>query len=260
MKFVQVALSALSILGPFAGAPTVALAQDRSILIVGEDADEDSVPRFTRIFVQVVGALTEELGAAGFEVLDETAVSLGNFTQDRVRHDVAEISASVVGTSVNLALSLNLYASADEQRYRTRINTRATRRLIDAGTGQRLGAFEISGPRPLNAPLDCSRACVLETVGRHTGQLVRHVSDLLTVELVELTESGRERSKVRGAPWRHLEAGRYKLVFRGFDSDEMSDFERFFAVFGGYKGHQEVLTEGRHFEYRYESDASSVEL
>lgn len=181
--------------------PVTAIAQDRNILIVGEDADEDSVPRFGRTFVRVLGALTKELGAAGFEVFDETEADLGNFFQDRVRRtdaDLAEIAASVSGAPIVLALSLSVFATSDEERYFTRIRTRVIGRLINVETGHRFGAVEIDGPRPLNAPLDCARDCVLEMVNRHSKELSNYVGDLLAAELVELTDEGERVEAVEG--------------------------------------------------------------
>lgn len=182
------------VLGFVMVSPAAAIAQDSNILIVGEDADEDSVPRFSRTFVRVLAALTKELDAAGFEVFDETEANLGNFFEDRVRRtdaDMAEIAASVSESPIVLALSLSVLATSNEERYFTRIRTRVIGRLINVESGVRLGALEFDGPRPLNAPLDCSRDCVLLMVDQHSKELSNYVDELLATELVELTDEGR---------------------------------------------------------------------
>jgi len=162
-------------------------------LIVGEDADEDSIPRFSNTFVRVLGALTEKLNAAGFEVFDETEANLGNFFQDRVRRtdaDLTELAASVSESPIVLALSLSIFATSDDRDYFTRIRTRVIGRLINVENGHRLGGVEVGGPRPLNAPLNCARDCVLELVNRHSKELSNHVDDLLVGEVVELADEG----------------------------------------------------------------------
>jgi hypothetical protein len=256
------ALCAFSVLGSIAAGTAPALAQDRNILIVGEDADEDSVPRFSRIFGRVLVALTEELGEAGFEVVDETAASLGNFYEDRVRWtdaELVELAASVRGSPIALVLSVNIFATSDEQRYFTRVRTRVEGRLISTETGHRFGAVEIEGPRSWNAPFDCSRDCVLDVVNRHSKELASHVRDSLVVELVELT-GRKDRSEVRRVPGNMVPTGSYRMVFRGFGRDEMRDVEKFLVVFGGYNGIQAIPMAGRHSEYWYDSEATSAQL
>lgn len=205
-------LGAFSVLCSFAGGAAPALAQDKTILIVGEDADEDSVPRFSRTFVRVQGALTEELGDSGFEVFDERAASLGNFYQDRVRRtdaDLAEIAASVSEMPVTLALSLSILATSDELRYVTRVRMRVTGRLIHVETGRRLGSIEIDGPRRFRGPVDCSRDCVLEVVNRHSKELANHVRGRLGAELVDLTDEGDRTEGGRGPSAHRFADSRY---------------------------------------------------
>ena len=74
-----------------AGAPPSMAIEKPNLLIMGEDADEDSVPRNSRVFRRVLDALTNEIHNEGFDVFDETAVSLDDFAQGRVRRTDAEI-------------------------------------------------------------------------------------------------------------------------------------------------------------------------
>ena len=46
-----------------------------NILIMGEDANPDTVPRGSRVFSQVLDALANELIDEGFDVYDETAAA-----------------------------------------------------------------------------------------------------------------------------------------------------------------------------------------
>ena len=237
MKAFLRTLCAFSVLGPFAVGTPAAIAQDRdrNILIVGQDADEDSVPRFGRTFALVLGTLTKKLGDAGFEVFDETEANLGNFFQDRVRRtdaDLAEIAASISGSPIVLALSLSVFATSNEERYFTRIRTRVTGRLINVETGRRLGRVEVDGPRPLNAPVDCPRDCVLEVVNRHSNELSDYVDDLLTVELVELADDGDRSEAIEGG-------GAHRSANKSYLDDEMT-----FQARKRFNRHQTVTING----------------
>ena len=68
------------------GTPHPAIsAEDPNILILCEDSDPDSVPRNNRIFKRVLNAVSNQLGDEGFNVYDETAVTLDDFVQGRYR-------------------------------------------------------------------------------------------------------------------------------------------------------------------------------
>ena len=62
-----------------------------NILVMGEDADTDSVPCSSRVFKRVRSALVNQLHDEGLNVYDETAVSLEDFAQGRCRRTDAEI-------------------------------------------------------------------------------------------------------------------------------------------------------------------------
>ncbi len=44
-------------------------------MVFGDDADEDTVPRNSRVFNRVIHALRSQLDDKGFDVYDETAVT-----------------------------------------------------------------------------------------------------------------------------------------------------------------------------------------
>ncbi|MEQ8249206.1 MAG: hypothetical protein RID42_16115 [Alphaproteobacteria bacterium] len=261
MKAALVSLFLFALVGPVTMFPSGALAQDQiNIIVVGEDADEDSVPRFSRIFQRVQDALIEELNIAGFDVYDETAASLGNFAQDRVRRTDAElidVARSVTRPPIDVAVIFTIFASVEELRYTTRVHARVTGRLLNVKTGKRLGNFEVDSPRAWNAPVDCPRDCILETVGRYAKVLAEDVGDALSIKLADLVEGDDDGQAARGSEGL---GGAYTLVFRGFDADEMLDVEEFLVVFGGYKRYRPVFTGGRHREYWYETDSTSARL
>src|SRR5262245_34975029 len=82
-------------LASLAGGPhAAALAADRpNLMIVGEDADRDSVPRGSRIFNRVLAALTSDMIEQGYQVYDETAGSMQFTRPGKVRRTDAELVA-----------------------------------------------------------------------------------------------------------------------------------------------------------------------
>ena len=62
-----------------------------NILILGETADDHSIPRYNRVYERVQDALTNQLIQKGFTVVDETAVTLNNSAQNRVRRADPEL-------------------------------------------------------------------------------------------------------------------------------------------------------------------------
>ena len=156
-----------------------------NILILGEDADPDSVPWSNRVFKRVRDALANELNDRGFNVYDETAVTAG-FGQGRNRRSSAEIidiARSVKRPPIDVAVIFAIHASAERLRHTTKIRTRITGRLLNVKSGGRLGNFEVELPRSDNAPAECNRACVLEAVGRNARVMGMDLGAVLAAKL-----------------------------------------------------------------------------
>ena len=77
-----------------------------NILIMGEDADSDTVPRNNRVFKRVLSGLSNELHDEGFNVYDETAVTMDHSTQGRTRRvdqEIIDIARSVKRPLIDVA-------------------------------------------------------------------------------------------------------------------------------------------------------------
>jgi len=228
---------------------------------MGEDRDEDSVPRFSRIFVRVQDAIIEELNVSGFDVFDEAAASLGNFAQDRVRRadpELIDIARSVTRPPIDVVVVFSIFASVEELRYASKIRARVTGRMLNVKTGQRLGSFEVENERGWNAPLDCPRDCVLETVGRYSKTLAEDVGNALAFKLTDLVQ---QKQIVTGSSdFENGLGNAFVLMFRGFDQDDHDAIEEYIHVFSGYKRHRPTSTNTRTFEIWYETNSSSAKL
>lgn len=51
------------------------------VMILGEDADRDSIPRHSRVYDRVLNAMVNEMLNEGFDVKDETAMTLDTHIQ-----------------------------------------------------------------------------------------------------------------------------------------------------------------------------------
>ncbi len=254
-------LAATVILGACATAAPGYSADKPYLLIMGEDADEDTVPRNSRVFKRVLDALSNQLHDEGFDVFDETAVSLDNFAQGRVRRTDAElidIARTLKRPPMDVIALFSIYAAAEKKSYTTKIRIRIPGRLLNVRTGQRLGNFEVVSPKQWNAPVKCPRECILEVVGDNAKILANDVGAVLAEKLANLTRGGDEKAgggeKAGGLP------SAVTLIFDGFSPEEYHRMEEYLVVFKGYKKHRPVYMGKRRQEIWYESQSESARL
>ena len=242
-----------------AGAPPSMAIEKPNLLIMGEDADQDSVPRNSRVFRRVLDALTNEIHNEGFDVFDETAISLDDYAQGRVRRtdaEIIDIAKSVKRPPIDIAVIFTIYASARDFNYTTKIKTRVTGRILAVKSGQRLGNFEVESPREWTAAANCPRECLLETVGKYSKIIARDVGSVLAEKLVDIYDGDRDDDGYSKA---NLANG-FSLVFDGFSEDDMLDMEEYIVVFKGYERHRAVYAGRMHHEYWYESSSTATRL
>jgi len=241
--------------------PGTSFASDQpNVLVMGEDADQDAVPRNSRVFRRVLNALANELHDEGFNVFDETAITLDDFVQGRIRRSDAEIidvARSVDRPPVDVAVIYSIYSSAQNLRYTTKIRTRVEGRLINVRSGQRLGNFEVEAPGGANAPHDCNRECLLEQVGYQSRHLAQDLGAILTEKLAYMVDGG---SRIAFDREDGFLPTAFTLTFNGFDGQDMDEIEEFMVAFSGYKHHRPVLSTSRHAEYWYETDSTTARL
>jgi hypothetical protein len=241
-------------------APVAAQGSGPNLLIMGEDADEDTVPRNSRVFNRVLNALAEQINEMGFNLYDETAITLDGFAQGRVRRTDAElidIARSVRQPPIDVVMMFAIYASAERLSYTTKIRARIEGRLLQVTNGQRIGNFEVTSPDSWRAPVDCSRECILETVGANAKTLAQDLGAILTDKLAFMVDGGGGGQASSGGTGL---ASAYTLIFNNFTEDEMLDIEEYLVVFSGYVNHRTTRATMRNFEYWYESSISQSRL
>ena len=241
------------------GLPQAQAADKPNLLVFGEDFDDDAIPRDSRVFRRVLTSLQEQLSDKGFDVFDETAVTLDNFAQGRTGRSDAEIidiAKSITRPPIDVATIFTIYASARDVGHTTKVRVRIEGRLLQVKTGQHLGAFEVKGPPEWNAPAKCNRECIIESVGDYAKTLGNDLGSVLAEKLAWLVEGHTGTVSNTGSALPTA----YNLVFDGFTPDEMLKIEEYMTIFSGYKTHRPGYSSNTRAEIWYESSIASARL
>lgn len=245
-----------------------------NILIMGEDADLDTVPRGSRIFNRVLRALETEISALGFRVYDETAVSMDITDVNRVRRSDAElitIARRIDDVPIDVIAVYEIYASAEDNAFADikDLRLRIPGRLLNVATGEALASYEVAyepGELP-PLPPKCDRDCVLEHVGEQAKRVAADLGIVLGKYLVHFApKEGVERS-VAASDGALKEDGTcpglmtaYTMTFRSFNPEEINEIEEFLIAFSGYEHHRPMRMSASEATYWYETCSEIARL
>ena len=255
--------------------PPAQAGEQPNLLVMGEDADTDTVPRHSRIFNRVLRAMESELQAEGFRVYDETAVTMNITDPGRVRRTDAElltVARRVQDVPIDAVTVFQIYANAEDNPYAdiTDLRARVSGRLLNVRTGQALANYEVSyGPGDLPPlPVSCNRDCVLEHVGDQARRIGADVANVLATHLDYLSPTAATgtggTTVTEGAPIGEqgctgMTTG-YQITFRGFEGAEISRVEEYLVAFRGYDHHRPVRAGATETTYWYESCSEVARL
>lgn len=255
-----------------------------NLMIVGEDADRDTVPRNSRVFNRVLESISGRMQTEGFKVYDETAVSLGIIDPGRVRRTDAElitVAKRIHEVPIDAVAVFQIYASAEKNAFTdiTDLRIRIPGRLLNVSTGQALGSFEVAyGPGDLPPlPPQCNRDCILENVGDEAKRIAADVGAVLGSRLDALATAAAGgggdlnavvREDAGGSAGQEAAASAectglttgYSIIIRGFGSEEVSHIEEYLVAFRGYDHHRPVRAGLTETEYWYESCSDVARL
>ncbi|MGU3538037.1 hypothetical protein [Methylobacterium sp. A54F] len=283
MRTLSAAVSAgLALVLALSAAP--ALAQPKpNIVVMGEDADEDAVPRGNRIFQRVIGELSETMNLRGYNVYDETAVAMGFTQPNRVRRrdaELIEVARAVSNPPLDVVAIFQIYASASKSAYAdiVRPQVRIPGRLLNVRTGQSLGSFEVASLQLPPLPQGCDRECLLERVGAEARTIAGDVAAALTAKLdgfvaprrgadagAPAGEGASPAPLAGGAPAAGGEGcgglpTAYSVRLDGFSPQEVQAAEEYMAAFRCYEHHRTVRAGGSSAEYWYETRSDAARL
>jgi hypothetical protein len=239
-----------------------------NLLVMGEDENQDAIPRNSQVFKRVINTLTNQMHDNGFDVYDETAITLDNFEQGRVKRSNAEIidiARSIKRPPIDIAVLFSIYASANHKEHSSRIKTRIEGRLLNVKTGKSLGNFDVNNGQYLNAPKQCRRECLLEVVGDNAHSLANDLGAILAEKLLWMTEGANEidsesNTAENGIASKSHMLSEYSLVFDGFSAEDFSDIEEFLVIFSGYHSLRPIEIRHTRSEVWYKSTISTAKL
>ncbi|TIH18539.1 hypothetical protein D0S45_04805 [Marinifilum sp. JC120] len=250
-------------------APSMALATDLPrVMIVGEDADPDTVPRNSRVFKRVINAISNEMVNLGFDVKDETALTHTTHAQGRTRRNDAELIQIAKDAGIDVLCIFSIYPNAKANQNSVRVTARIEGRLLSVWDGSRMGNFESEPQQYQLVPRPYSRNDVLEAVGKLSKIIGSDVGAVLADRLDQYhpegggsdSGGGSGSGSGIGSSGRLLE---WTLVFDGFSDDDMLDVEDYITIFTGYDSHRpksNALNTSSHHEMWYKTSIDSSHL
>jgi hypothetical protein len=253
-----------------------------NIMIVGEDADKDTIPRGNRNFNRILRAVTEQLVARGFKVYDETAITMNVLPQGGVRRQLPELleTAKLAQAPIDVVVVFQIYASvrpllAVRDTFKPFI--RIDGRMIRVRGGQDLGGYEFGSdidfpPIPgvcVNG--EPPRECLLESFGNEARLIGSSVGNALATKLAGYLRADADPAVIAPvAPvvtgeakpiCREMAGTSYVLSVRNFDAPELNRLEEALASFACYEHHR-ILTSvpPAKTDYWYETTADQARL
>ncbi|PIE69488.1 MAG: hypothetical protein CSA21_02335 [Deltaproteobacteria bacterium] len=221
------------------------------VMFLGEDDDRDAIPRNSRVHDRVLNAMVNEMLNQGFDVKDETAMTLDTHIQGRKRRSDAELISIAKDAGMDVAVIFTIYPDLKKSYSTVKASARVTGRMLDVYSGSRMGNFEVESQQyqPLQRPY--SRNDIIEGVGKIAKLLGRDVGAELAQRLAGYVDQ---------------EGGQlieWTLIFDGFTADDMMEMEDYLVIFSGYDSHRpkkNALNTSTHHEYLYKSSIDSAKL
>ncbi|MBI9112790.1 hypothetical protein [Maridesulfovibrio ferrireducens] len=245
--------------------PSLALATDLPrVMIVGEDIDNDTIPRDSRVFKRVLNSISNELVNRGFDVRDETALTHQTHVQGRIRRNDAELIQIAKDAGIDVLVIFSIYPNVKSNANSVRVTARVEGRLLSVWDGARMGNFESEPQQYQLVPRPYSRNDVLEAVGKLSKIIGADVGAVLGDRLEQYHPEG--GSSDGGSAGGVSSAGRlmeWTLIFDGFTDTDMLDVEDYITIYTGYDSHRpksNALNTSSHHEYWYKSSIDSAHL
>jgi hypothetical protein len=270
------AAAAFALTAPFVASQAAAQTKP-NIVVMSENADEDTVPRGNRIFNRVIGELAEVMNVRGYNVYDETAIAMGITQPGRVRRrdaEIIDVARAVQTPPLDVIAVFQIYASATKSTVSdiVRPNVRIPGRLLNVRTGQQIATFEVAGLELAPLAQGCDRECLLEKVGGDAKLVANELAQALAVKLAAFivpervgAASGHTGGEITLAPTGdgggcvNLPTA-YVVRLSGFSVGEVQAIEEYLRAFSCYLHHRTVRATASQAEYWYETSADSARL
>jgi hypothetical protein len=220
------------------------------LLIIGDDSNPQSLPRYSRPFNQVIDAISQSLLNEGFDVKDEAALST-EISDKTKRRSESEIIKKAKELGIDVAIIFSIYPNKQITENTVRVQPRVNGRLLSVFDGSRMGSFNLKSQTssPIKKPFSQNEES--EAVADISDILGREVGEVLAQRLSQYVDS---------------EGGRlqeWDLTIDGFNNYQVMDMEDIFRKFTGYDAHRvktNAASYRKHSEFFYKSSADSAKL
>lgn len=241
-----------------------------TVLIMAADGDADGIPRKSRISTRILDEVSSQLSHEGYEVYDETALTLDTHVQgrsNRTNAELIDIGKSIRRPPIDVVVFFTVFAESTRKTYVNELHMRIAGRMLGVQDGRFIDKWEEKVPDRWALPNRCFpgnarepiRECVLEAVGDDAKIIAADLGVILTEKLTAWIAAGGSGSSVAGDQRGGMER-RYELVFDGFDSRDWRDIEEYLVIFSGYISHRPQVTRERYREVSYMSTISTAKL
>ena len=266
MKHLSLMALACFTLMACAAYPAPSMAVEPNVLIMGEDWDEDTIPRKSQVFDRVIDAVAGQLNKAGFKVIDETMATNKSFTQGRIRRTNSElfkIAKAIQTPPIDAVVTFKIYPYFKADNTTTWMNARATGRLLNVSTNAILGTFEVTLPEEVATEPGChkNRACALKYMGNHSRNLGQELGSALAIKLSRAAVgnvSGNASASAGVKKAALMQA--YKFTFDNFDASEFNQIEEYLVAFSGYDTHKIIQSMSQNTVVWYETKSDDARL
>jgi hypothetical protein len=240
-----------------------ALADEPNLFVMSEDADDDAVPRKSRVFRRVITAIQNQMVDQGFAVYDETMVTMDDFKQDksrRTRAEILDIARTVSNPPIDIVTNFLIYASVNEVGYTAKVIVRIEGEILHVKSKKYLGNFESVSTREWDISPKCakSRECVLEEVGEKSRIIGNDVGSVLAEKLAYMVKGDASKDGYLSSG-NQLETA-YEIVLDGFSPEEVMAMEEYLIKFTGYQSHRQTYNSNRRAEMWYEGTTTSSRM
>lgn len=239
-------LSALLVLGLSACTTPTSYNGPTSFLLLG-DTSGDGVERGSKEYRRGYGAFAGVMGDGGFDVMDESAAALDDFTLSAAtsRADLLDIARST-RTSADALVIYTPSVTVIGDRVRVTVFAEA----MSINGGRIIASADASETKRL--PGGCNRYCQSEMSGDGLAQMSRRVaSELVTALGGPIQYTNPKAPNVSDV--RLGSSTSYKVVLNGFDSAESSKLQDHLSRIKGNQSSRVVYSDNRRTEIQYQT-------
>ena len=266
-KLFSLAAMGLSLIACTTTHPMPSFAAEPTVLVMGEDWDEDTIPRNSRVFERVLDAVTNQLQQESFKVINETMATQGAFVQGRVRRtdvELLKLAKSIDSPPIDAAVTFKVYPRFKPTSTTTWMNALVPGRLLNVSSNESLGTFEVTLPQDVATEPGCqkNRECMLEYMGKHARNLGQELGAALSIKLRRAVLAGTtgSASAATGTQTQSAMAQAFKLTFDNFKPNEFDQVEEYMVAFSGYNHHKVLQSGSRNMVIWYETTSEGSRL